>query len=218
MSKVDPKGHYACLGLDPWASADQIRAAFHRRAKLYHPDLNPSPQAKARFQAINEAYRTLGNPQQRVAYDSSWWTDHTNRRNLVRWRRTDLDVHSFAPRVRKLAQFVGVGAFGLTSLVLLFEVAVKPHDSELFPSTSSPLSSAFSTPLALEPQKSLAKQAPVSEQVASVPAVASAPSPPSPAPSNASVSSRPALLEAKPGSGAWRDETKSALVAEPPQG
>ena len=110
MSKVDPKGHYACLGLDPWASADQIRAAFHGCAKLYHPDLNPSPQAKARFQAINEAYRTLSNPSQRAAYDSSWWTDHTTRRNIIRWKRTDLDVHSFAPRVRRLAQFVGVGA------------------------------------------------------------------------------------------------------------
>jgi curved DNA-binding protein CbpA len=218
MSKVDPKGYYAYLGVAPWATADQIRAAFHRCAKQCHPDLNPGPQAKARFQAINEAYRTLSNPSQRAAYDSSWWTDHTTKRNIVRWKRTDLDVHSFAPRVRKLAQFVGVGAFGLTSLVLLFEVAVGPHGSELFPSTSSPLSSAFSTRLALEPQKSPAKQAPVPEQVASAPAVASAPSPPSPAPSNASAPSRPAPLEAKPGSGAWRDETKSALVAEPPQG
>jgi curved DNA-binding protein CbpA len=218
MSKVDPKGYYACLGVEPWANTDQIRAAYHRGARLYHPDHNPSPQAKARFQAINEAYRTLSNPSQRAAYDSSWWTDHNIRRNIVRWKRTDLDVHSFAPRVRKLAQFVGVGAFGLTLLVLLFEVAVGPHGSELFSSTSSPLSSAFSTRLALEPQKSPAKQAPVPEQVASAPAVASAPSPPSPALSNALAPSRPAPLEAKPGSGAWRDKTKTALVAEPPQG
>src|SRR5215210_274720 len=188
MSTTDPEGYYACLGVEPWATADQIRTAYHRGARLYHPDHNPSPQAKARFQAINEAYRTLSNPSQRAAYDSSWWTDHTIRRNIVRWKRTDLDVHSFAPRVRKLAQFVSVGAFGLTLLVLLFEVAVKPHGSELFPSLSSPLSSAFSTPLALESQKSLAKQPPVSEQVASASADASAPSPPSPAPSNASVS------------------------------
>jgi len=218
MSKADPKGYYACLGLDRWASADQIRAAYHRCAKQCHPDLNPSPQAKARFQAINEAHRTLSNPRQRVIYDSSWWTDHTIRRNIVHWRRTDLDVHALAPRIRGLAWFAGVGVLGLIVLVLLFEVAVGPHGSELLPSTTSPLSLAFSTRLAFEPQKPPAEQAPPPEQVPSAPAGASAPPSPSPAPGTVSVSSRPVPLEAKPGSGARRDETKATLVAPLPPG
>ena len=96
MSKVDPKGYYACLGVEPWANADQIRAAFHRGARLYHPDHNPSPQAKARFQAINEAYRTLSNPTTRRAYDRSRGGapagGHGTDLGPVRWRRTELDA------------------------------------------------------------------------------------------------------------------------------
>jgi len=69
ISKVDPKGYYASLGLDPFSSADLIRAAFHRRAKQCHPDLDPSFRAKARFQVVNEAYQVLRCPSQRAAYD-----------------------------------------------------------------------------------------------------------------------------------------------------
>ena len=71
MSKVDPNGYYASLGVEPWATADQIRTAFHRGARLYHPDHNPSPQAKARFQAINEAYRTL-RARQEISESRRW--------------------------------------------------------------------------------------------------------------------------------------------------
>ena len=70
MSKADPKDYYAYLGVKPSATADQIRAAYHRCAKRCHPDVDPSPWAKARFQALNEAYRTLSNPSKRAAYDS----------------------------------------------------------------------------------------------------------------------------------------------------
>ena len=150
MSKVDPKGYYACLGVEPWANADQIRAAFHRGARLYHPDHNPSPQAKARFQAINEAYRTLSNPTTRRAYDRSRGGAPAGRHGTdlgpVRWRRTELDAGSRAPGSKRLAQCIGGGALGLTLLVLLFEVAVGPPGSELLSSTSSPASSA-SAPL-----------------------------------------------------------------------
>src|SRR5690242_18565209 len=73
MSKVDPKGYYASLGLGPSASTDLIRAAFHRCAKQCHPDLDPSFRAKARFQVINEAYQVLSCPSQRAAYDRLRW-------------------------------------------------------------------------------------------------------------------------------------------------
>ena len=113
MSKVDPKGYYACLGVEPWATADQIRAAYHRGARLYHPDHNPSPRAKARFQAINEAYRTLSNPTTRRAYDRSRVGllpagRHGTDLGPVRWRRTELEASSRAPGSKRLAQFIGV--------------------------------------------------------------------------------------------------------------
>ena len=194
MSKVDPKGYYACLGVEPWANADQIRAAFHRGARLYHPDHNPSPQAKARFQVINEAYRTLSNPTTRRAYDRSRGGapagGHGTDLGPVRWRRTELDAGSRPPGSKRLALCMGGGALGLILLMLLFEVAVGPHGSELLSSTSSPASSA-SAPLPA-----------LSERV-SAPAVASAPPPLHPASSIVSGSPQPALTENKTLVGAW---------------
>jgi peptidoglycan hydrolase-like protein with peptidoglycan-binding domain len=202
MSTTDPKGYYACLGVEPWATADQIRAAYHRCAKLYHPDHNPSPQAKARFQAINEAYRTLGNPQQRAAYDNARRagapdkTDH----GPVRWRRTELDPGSRALSTRKLAQVVGVGALGLALLALLFQVAVAPRGSERSPADPSLASSASATLLALQIQKSLSELALPPTQVHSA---SSVPPPPSLTPNTTSVPPRPAPTQNNSLSGAW---------------
>ncbi len=191
MSTTDPKGYYACLGVEPWATADQIRTAFHRCAKLYHPDHNPSPQAKARFQAINEAYRTLGNPQQRAAYDNARRAGAPDKTDLgpVRWRRTELDAGSRALSTRKLAQVVGVGALGLALLALLFQVAVAPHGSERSPANPSLASSASATLLALSPVQGHS--------------ASSTPPPPSPAPNTASVPPRPAPTQNNSLSGAW---------------
>src|SRR5215203_6575881 len=197
-----PSAPYACLGVEPWATADQIRAAYHRCAKLYHPDHNPSPQAKARFQAISEAYRTLGNPQQRAAYDNARRasapdkTDH----GPVRWWRTELDPGSRALSTRKLAQVVGVGALGLALLALLFQVAVVPRGSERSPADPSLASSASATLLALQIQKSLSELALPPTQVHSV---SSVPPPPSPTPNTASVPPWPASTQNNSLSGAW---------------
>ena len=190
MSNVDPKGYYACLGVEPWATADQIRAAYHRGARLYHPDHNPSPQAKARFQAINEAYRALSNPTTRRAYDRSRWGATAGRHGAglgpVRWRRTELDASSSAPGSKKLARFIGGGALGLALLALLFVVAVGPYGSDLLPGTSPPASSASATLPALEAQGLLFEQAGSS-----------------PASSIASGSPRSASTENKILTGAW---------------
>ena len=202
MSTTDPKGYYACLGVEPWATADQIRTAYHRCAKLYHPDHNPSPQAKARFQTISEAYRTLGNPQQRAAYDNARRasapdkTDH----GPVRWWRTELDPGSRALSTRKLAQVVGVGALGFALLALLFQVAVAPRGSELSPANPSLASSASATLLALQIQKSLSELALPPTQVHSA---SSVPPPPSPTPNTASVPPWPASTQNNSLSGAW---------------
>src|SRR5829696_16513 len=77
MSETDPRGYYTCLGLRPWATAADIRAAYHRCAKQWHPDVDPRPEAKARFQAITEAYRILINPAERAIYDRSAGADRS---------------------------------------------------------------------------------------------------------------------------------------------
>jgi curved DNA-binding protein CbpA len=60
---------YQILQVDPTADVATIRAAYRKLAKRYHPDINTSPDAKARMQAINEAYQTLRDPTIRAWYD-----------------------------------------------------------------------------------------------------------------------------------------------------
>lgn len=61
---------YAVLGVPPGATAAEIRSAFRRLARQYHPDVNPDPAAPERFRAIAAAYEVLSDPAQRAAYDA----------------------------------------------------------------------------------------------------------------------------------------------------
>jgi hypothetical protein len=60
---------YQILEVDPRAGIDQIKLAYRRLARRYHPDINPSPNAKGRMQEINQAYEVLGDPVKRARYD-----------------------------------------------------------------------------------------------------------------------------------------------------
>ena len=67
MAYID---YYKILGVDKNASQDDIKKAFKKLARKYHPDLNPNdPNAKQRFQEINEANEVLGDPEKRKKYD-----------------------------------------------------------------------------------------------------------------------------------------------------
>lgn len=64
------KDYYAALGLAPTAGDKEIKAAYRKLAREYHPDVNPGDkQAEDRFKEINEAYQALGDPEQRRKYD-----------------------------------------------------------------------------------------------------------------------------------------------------
>jgi hypothetical protein len=61
--------HYKVLGIGRKADPEQVKQAYRERAKHYHPDVNPSPQAGSVFHAVHEAYRILSDPDARARYD-----------------------------------------------------------------------------------------------------------------------------------------------------
>jgi len=65
--------HYELLRLEPTASAQELRQAFRRLSKLYHPDTTTLPDAEAQeaFGRLQQAYHALSDPERRRAYDAS---------------------------------------------------------------------------------------------------------------------------------------------------
>lgn len=63
------KDYYETLGLEPSAGEAEIKTAYRRLARKYHPDVSKEAGAEEKFKAVNEAYEALRDPQKRTAYD-----------------------------------------------------------------------------------------------------------------------------------------------------
>jgi curved DNA-binding protein len=63
------KDYYETLGVEPGAGDAEIKGAYRRLARKYHPDVSKEPGAEEKFKAVNEAYEALRDPQKRAAYD-----------------------------------------------------------------------------------------------------------------------------------------------------
>lgn len=63
------RDYYEILGVGRNASQEELKSAFRKRARQYHPDVNKSSDAEERFKEINEAYAVLSDPEKRAVYD-----------------------------------------------------------------------------------------------------------------------------------------------------
>ncbi len=71
MSPVDTTDYYERLGVSPNSSDDEIKQAFRKSARRWHPDVNKDENAEENFKMLNEAYGVLSDQQKRRAYDST---------------------------------------------------------------------------------------------------------------------------------------------------
>jgi curved DNA-binding protein len=70
QAAVEYKDYYQIMGIGRDASADDIKRAYRRLARKYHPDVSKEPNAEERFKEIGEAYEVLRDPEKRSAYDA----------------------------------------------------------------------------------------------------------------------------------------------------
>jgi curved DNA-binding protein len=86
---MEYKDYYKTLGVDKKASQKEIKKAYRRLARKYHPDVNPGDQAaEARFKEINEVHEVLSDPEKRKKYDELG-------ANWQQWQRMGRDPRGF---------------------------------------------------------------------------------------------------------------------------
>ena len=124
-----PSGFYAALRVKFAAEADEMKKAYRRQSLKYHPDRNPSEEAKSSFQLVNNAWSCLSEPARRLEYDGVFRMRcvlEQGQLSAAALRERPLDlVYMFAVTVRK--SLAGGGGLGLREEnVLIFNLEAAP--------------------------------------------------------------------------------------------
>jgi curved DNA-binding protein len=87
--------YYSALGIPHDANLDQVKKAYRKLARQYHPDVSKAKDTEARFKDAAEAYATLKNPEKRAAYDELLANPPTQRtRDAPHWSNAARSQHS----------------------------------------------------------------------------------------------------------------------------
>ena len=102
MTSINKPDYWSLLGLSPDSNQDQLKRAFRREARKWHPDLNGNdPQAEERFKLVNEAYAVLSDLRKRKAWEQS---------DEIQKNPEDLYSHGFPEFFEYLEEILGIPA------------------------------------------------------------------------------------------------------------
>jgi molecular chaperone DnaJ len=106
---MSPRDYYDILGVSRSASKDELKQAFRRLARQYHPDVNKATDSEERFKEINEAFAVLSDDEKRAAYDRY---GHAGVKGMGGMPDFSVDFGNFADIFE---EFFGMGGFGRSS-------------------------------------------------------------------------------------------------------
>lgn len=106
------KDYYKILGVSKNATKEEIKAAYKKLAKHYHPDLNKSPDATEKFKEINEAAAVLGDDQKRAQYDQFGTTSQFEGFSGFDFSDFMSDISGFGFDIDEMVERIFGGGFG----------------------------------------------------------------------------------------------------------